>query len=46
MTFKDSLKKLMPDIVNIRHQLHAYPELAFNEIKTSELISKTLKDFG
>ncbi len=40
------LKELLPDIIEIRHQIHSNPELAFNEIATSALICETLKKFG
>ena len=38
-----SLKELM---TSWRHDLHANPELGFEEIMTSRIVSKLLKDFG
>jgi amidohydrolase len=35
-----------PDIVAIRRELHAHPELSFQEYNTAELISTFLKDFN
>jgi amidohydrolase len=32
--------------VKIRHHLHMYPEISFEEVKTAELIAKTLTEFG
>lgn len=34
------------EIVSIRRQLHAYPELSFQEYNTAKFIAKTLKDMG
>ncbi len=43
---KKLLAQLLPEIIAIRHTLHAHPELAHEEYETAELISKTLKKFG
>ena len=46
---KQKIKKLAlefhPDIVAIRRELHAHPELSFQEYATAELIATFLKDF-
>jgi IAA-amino acid hydrolase len=33
-------------IVDIRHQLHRYPELMYEEVKTSQLVRDTLDELG
>jgi amidohydrolase len=39
---KDLSKKYAENVINIRHHLHMYPELSFQEKQTSEYISKFL----
>lgn len=39
-------KEIFPSLVKLRRELHQYPELAFNEFKTSERIAKELKRIG
>ncbi|MEO9238606.1 MAG: M20/M25/M40 family metallo-hydrolase, partial [Jatrophihabitantaceae bacterium] len=34
------------DLVNWRRQLHSYPEVAYSEHRTTELIDRTLTGFG
>jgi len=34
------------EVINIRRHIHRYPELAFDEYKTSEYISGKLKEYG
>ena len=47
---KDKIKKLAADhadeFINIRHHLHAHPELSYKEFETSEFIQKKLTEFG
>lgn len=40
------LQQLLPEIIDLRHHLHAHPELAHEEYETAALVSKTLKKFG
>lgn len=35
-----------PDIQDIRHHIHAHPELSFEEYKTTAFVSQKLKDWG
>src|SRR6188474_99762 len=43
---KASAKQLYPDIVNIRRELHQFPELSFQEKHTSERIEAFLTSKG
>lgn len=43
---KNILNQLLPKIIEIRHDLHAHPELGCFERKTVEIISRVLEDFG
>lgn len=42
---KQSLK-LKSEVIKIRRQIHSYPELGFQEVKTAKLIAKELKRAG
>ncbi len=37
---------LVTDLVNIRRDLHAHPELAFNEARTSDIVARELAAYG
>ena len=39
-----AVQALAPEFVGIRHQIHAFPELAFEELRTSDLVAKRLQD--
>ncbi|MCS7229598.1 MAG: M20 family metallopeptidase [Candidatus Kryptonium sp.] len=39
-------EQIFPKIVSIRRKIHQYPELAFEEYKTSKLVERTLKSIG
>ncbi len=43
---KETLQSLYPEIVKIRHEIHANPELAHNEKATARLVADTLKKYG
>ena len=43
---KGSIREISGPIVKLRRQLHSIPEIAFNEKKTSSLISKHLLESG
>jgi len=47
---KHKIKKLAreysTEFIEIRHHLHAHPELSYKEFKTSEFIQKKLTEFG
>ena len=46
INIRKEIAKLSDEIYNYRRQFHKYPELSFKEFKTSENISKYLKEFG
>ena len=37
------IKKIEEDIIKLRHRLHQYPEIGYEEYNTAQLIAKTLK---
>lgn len=39
-------KRYAPEFIEIRHHLHAHPELSYQEFKTSEFIRAKLQEFG
>ncbi len=39
-------RKLKPELIKLRRAIHAFPELGFEEYKTSALIAKNLKALG
>ena len=43
---KSLLQRLLPETIDLRHQLHANPELAHEEYETAALVSKTLRKFA
>jgi amidohydrolase len=43
---KELAKKYAPEFIDVRHHLHANPELSYQEFKTSAFIQETLKAFG
>ena len=42
----DAMRALSPDFVAIRRDLHAHPELAFEERRTSDLVAERLAAWG
>ena len=38
--------QIFPGLIKLRRELHQYPELAFNEYKTSGRIAKELRQLG
>ena len=45
-TFPDRSNELFDQMVSLRRKLHQYPELGFNEVKTSAVIKSTLEEYG
>ncbi|MCB1165921.1 MAG: hypothetical protein KDK33_07200, partial [Leptospiraceae bacterium] len=42
----ESLKQAASRAVQFRHQIHAHPELAFEEVRTSSLVKQRLEELG
>src|SRR5687767_1186308 len=42
----DIPKALLQDLVALRHDIHAHPEMAFKETRTSDLIARKLTEWG
>ena len=40
------IAELQPDMVRWRHDIHAHPETAFEEKRTSEIVAQKLESFG
>ncbi len=45
-TMKEIINRLLPEYKKIRHQLHQYPELRYEEVNTAHLIAQTLRNIG
>ncbi len=39
-------KKYAPEYINVRHHLHAHPELSYQEFETSKFVQGKLKELG
>jgi hippurate hydrolase len=46
MTLNVNLTNSMPELVAIRHDLHAYPELGLEEVRTSNFVATCLEGLG
>jgi amidohydrolase len=44
--FAESIARVLPDIVALRHELHTHPEIAFEEKWTSDRIARYLESHG
>jgi amidohydrolase len=44
--FQQQAQEIFDDLVSIRRQLHQYPELGFEEHRTSSLVAETLQKLG
>ena len=42
----DAIRALAPEMLATRHQIHANPELGFEEFKTSDLVAERLARWG
>ncbi len=43
---KGLAKKYAPDFIEVRHHLHAHPELSYQEFETSKFVQSKLKELG
>jgi len=41
-----AIRAFHPDLIKLRHQIHANPELGFEEIQTAELVASELASYG
>lgn len=46
MPVKDAVQPYINDLISIRHDLHAHPELGFEETRTSQVVAAKLKEYG
>ncbi len=46
MNIRAEVKKIQKKIIDTRRDLHKYPELSFQEIRTSKLVAERLESFG
>ena len=42
----EAIRAIEDEIIDTRHQIHAYPELAFEEVATSDLVAERLQRWG
>ena len=42
----DLIDQYLPRVVSIRREIHSNPELGFEEVKTSALVQRILKELG
>ena len=45
-TIKSLARKYAPEFIEIRHHLHAHPELSYQEFETSKFVQTKLKELG
>ena len=43
---KSLAKQYSPEFIQVRHHLHAHPELSYQEFETSKFVQQKLKEFG
>jgi amidohydrolase len=43
---KSPIEQLVPDLVTLRRDIHAHPELGFNEHRTAAIVAQALRDAG
>lgn len=43
---KNDIDELVPDMVALRRDLHEHPELAFEEVRTSNIVAQRLRSLG
>ena len=46
MNISEKIKNINKEVITWRHELHANPELCYEENWTAEFITKKLKSFG
>lgn len=43
---KARIEAILPDLLAVRHDIHAHPELGFEETRTAALVAKKLRSWG
>ena len=43
---RNAIEQILPELVALRHDLHAHPELAFEEYRTAEVVAQWLQRWG
>src|SRR5215203_1648060 len=43
---KSLAKKYAPEFIEVRHHLHAHPELSYQEFETSKFVQQKLKEYS
>ena len=46
MKFDKNIQDLIPDMKSWRQKIHSFPEIAYEEFKTSHFVETKLKEFG
>ncbi len=46
MTLKSAARPYIDELIAIRRDLHAHPELGFEETRTADIVARTLKSYG
>lgn len=46
MTMLDRARAIEDEIIRLRREIHRFPELAFQEVRTAQLVADTLREIG
>jgi hippurate hydrolase len=46
MPIKDAARPYLPELVAIRRDIHAHPELGYEEKRTADVVARTLAEYG
>jgi hippurate hydrolase len=45
-TLLSNVREMQPELTSIRQNIHAHPDMAMEEIRTSTLVATKLKEWG